>query len=535
MLREISAWDQIGFPILTFMLFIPLAGAVAVGFLKNARAVRFTAFAVTFINFVFSLCLFARFELGTDAMQFVEQHAWIPPLGIGYHLGIDGISLFLVILTALLFLFVILFSWDSIEEDFGIYALVLLVLETAMMGVFLALDLVLFFFFWEGMLIPLYFLIKTWGRGPNREYAALKYIVYTLTGSVLMLVGFIMLYLNYHDYAVSEGLPVLYSFDFLNLLTAPVPPDKQVVIFFLIFLGFAFKGPIVPFHTWLPDVMKDGPISVAVILGAVKMATYGLLRFNIPLLPEAAHRLAPVMMLLAVIGIVYGALIAFSRTDLMALMAYSGISHLGFVVLGLFSLNSLGLKGGLFHMINLGVSAGGMMFIVGFLVRRRKSTAIASFHGWAKQVPFLTAVFLVIALASMAVPGTNVFISEFLVLAGVFGANVFYAALGVCGVVIGAAYILFLYGRVMLGEGDPGAARPADLNIREAAIGVLLAMVIVFFGLYPSPVLNRIEPSVLTVSRRLESGYHDKLVVKVSPEAERRGQGPTGRPESGSR
>jgi NADH-quinone oxidoreductase subunit M len=517
------------------MLFLPLGGALLIGLLRENRRAQWVALAVTLLNFVLSIFLFTRFELGTDAMQFVEQHSWIPPLGISYHLGVDGISLFLVILTALLFFLVVLFSWDAIEERVRMYALVLMVLETAMLGVFLALDLVLFFFCWEGMLIPLYFLIKIWGDGPRRDASALKYIVYTLTGSVLMLVGFIMLYLNYHDYALQNSLSAPYSFDLLNLLMAPVPPEKQLLIFFLIFLGFAFKGPIVPFHTWLPDVMKDGPIAVAVILGAVKMSTYGLLRFNLPLLPEAAHQAAPVMMLLAVIGILYGAFIAISRADLMTLMAYSGISHLGFVVLGLFSLNALGLKGGLFHMINLGVSAGGMMFIVGFLVRRRRSTAIASFSGWAKRVPFLAVIFLIIAMAAIAVPGTNVFVSEFLLLAGVFKANVAYAALGVCGVVIGAAYILFLYGRVMLSDDDHSAApNMLDLNRREAAIGIILAILIVFFGIYPLPVLNRIEPSVMTVTRRLESGYHiDKLVVKASPDEKKRMNGTALYPSKG--
>jgi len=520
-LKEILAGDQIGFPVLSLMLFLPLIGALVIGWLREARLIRWAALIIALVNVIFSLVLFSGFELGTDAVQFVERYSWIPLLGISYHVGVDGISLFLVILTALLFLLVILFSWDTIEEQVRTYAMVLLVLETAMLGVFLAMDLVLFFFFWEGMLIPMYFLIKVWGHGPQRDYAALKYIVYTLIGSVLMLVGFILLYLNYHDYAVQQSLSPLYSFDVLDLLAAPVPSEKQLLIFFLMFFGFAFKGPIVPFHTWLPDVMKDGPIAVAVILGGIKMSTYGLLRFNLPLLPEAAHRAAPIMMTLAVIGIVYGAFIAFSRADLMSLMAYSGISHLGFVVLGLFALNPLGLQGSLFHMINLGISAGGMMFIVGFLVRRQQSTAIDSFKGWGKRVPFLGLAFLIIALASIAMPGTNVFISEFLVLAGAFKAQPLYAAVSVIGVVLGAAYILFLYGRVMLGDDEQSdTAGLPDLNRREAAIGIILAILIVFMGIYPLPVLNRIEPSILTISQRLNGAYQSKIVVKTLPYAD---------------
>jgi NADH-quinone oxidoreductase subunit M len=519
-LKEILASDQIGFPILSLMIFLPLVGAMVIGLLRTVRWIRWVALVITFVNFVFSIFLFARFELGTDAMQFVEQLSWIPLLGISYHIGVDGISLFLVILTALLFLLVILFSWDTIEEQFRTYALILMLLETALLGIFLAMDLILFFFCWEGMLIPMYFLIKVWGSGPHRDYAALKYIVYTLIGSVLMLVGFILLYLNYHDYALDQNLSQLYSFDLLKLLTVPVPPEKQLLIFFLIFVGFAFKGPIIPFHTWLPDVMKNGPIAAAVILGGVKMSTYGLLRFNLPLLPEAAHQAAPLMMTLALIGIVYGAFIALSRGDLMTLMAYSGISHLGFVVLGLFTLNPLGLQGGLFHMINLGLSAGGMMFIMGFLIRRQHSTTIAAFGGWAKRVPFLALIFLIICLASIAVPGTNVFISEFLVLAGVFKTNLLYAAIGICGVVLGAAYMLFLFGRVMLGNSEQhGAANLLDLNRREAAIGIVLAVLIIVLGLYPMPVLKRIEPSILMVAQRLDSGRDSKLIVEASPHA----------------
>ena len=527
MLTEILKGDQIGFPILSLMLFLPLAGAMAIGWLREGRWIRRIALAVALMNVIFSLLLFAVFELGTDAIQFVERYSWIPPLGINYHVGVDGISLFLVILTALLFFLVILFSWDTIQEQVRTYFLVLLVLETAMLGVFLAMDLILFFFFWEGMLIPLYFLIKVWGNGPHRDYAALKYIVYTLTGSVLMLVGFILLYLNYHDYALQQNLPLPYSFDLMDLLAAPVPPEKQLLIFFLMFFGFAFKGPIVPFHTWLPDVIKDGPIAVAVILGGIKMSTYGLLRFNLSLLPEAAHQAAPIMMTLAVIGIVYGAFIAFSRRDLMSMMAYSGISHLGFVVLGLFALNPLGLQGSLFHMINLGLSAGGMMFIVGFLIRRQQSTSIASFKGWGKRVPFLAVVFLIIALASIAAPGTNVFVSEFLVLAGAFKAQPAYAAISVVGVVLGAAYILFLYGRVILGDSKPSREQPnieglLDLNRGEAAIGIILAILIVFLGIYPLPVLNRIEPSILTIAKRLDGNYQSKVVVKASPYTDQR-------------
>jgi NADH-quinone oxidoreductase subunit M len=526
MLKEISAGDQIGFPILSLMIFLPLAGAIVIGWLREVRWIRRLALAVASVNFGLSIFLFARFEKGTDAMQFVEHVAWVPPLGIGYHVGVDGISLFLVILTALLFALLFLFSWDMIGQQFRTFALTLLVLETAVLGIFSALDFVLFFFCWEGMLIPMYFLIKIWGSGPRRDDAALKYIVYTLIGSVLMLVGFILVYLNYHDYALLHHLAQPYSFDLLTLLTVPVPPERQLLIFVLLFFGFGFKGPIIPFHTWLPDVMEDGPIAVAVILSGVKMATYGLLRFNLSLLPEASHQVAPIMMTLAVIGIVYGAFIAISRLDLMTLMAYSGISHLGFVVLGLFTLNSLGLQGSLLHMINLGISGGGMMFIMGFLLRRQPSTAIAAFGGWAKRAPFLAMIFLAVSLASIAVPGTNVFISEFMILAGVFKTHLMYAAIGVGGVVLGAVYILSLYGRVMLGNnGQPSAANLFDLNRREATIGIILAALIIVLGLYPRPVLERLGPSIQTVAQRLDGGDDRRAIVKASPEADQRRPG----------
>ncbi len=497
--------EQIGFPILTLMLFLPVAGAVSLWMRKDPRGARVEALVLSLAVLALSLLLFLNFATGIPAMQFVEHSPWIVPLGIGYHLGIDGISLFLVILTALLTVLTLLYSWDRVREHLREYLICLLILESTMIGVFVSLDLILFFVFWELMLIPMYFLIKTWGSGPEREYAALKYVVYNLTGSVLMLVGFIILYLNYHDWAIQLRGLAPYSFNYQKLLHAPVSFDKQLWIFGLIFLGFAVKGPIVPFHTWLPNAMLQGPIAVSVMLSGVKLGSYGLLRFNLPLTPEASQSAVPFMMALALIGLIYGAFIALSQPNLMVMMAYAGISHLGFVTVGLFALNPIGIGGALLQMVNLGIAGAGLIFIVGFLMDRRGSLDLNDYGGLAKQAPRLATVSVIIVLASLAFPGTNVFIGEFMVLVGAFKTYWVYAAIGVAAVILGAAYMLSMYRQVMLGGIEkPEVAAMPDLNNREAVIAGTMVILILWIGLYPAPLLSRMEPSVRAVVDRLE-------------------------------
>jgi NADH-quinone oxidoreductase subunit M len=511
--------EQIGFPILTLLIFLPVAGAVSLWLRKDARGAMAEALIVSLIELALSLLLFVRFESGVPTMQFVEHISWIAPLGIGYHVGLDGISLFLVILTTLMTALTVIYSWDRVREQLRGYLICLLILESTMIGVFVSLDLILFFVFWELMLIPMYFLIKTWGSGPEREHAALKYVVYNLTGSVLMLVGFIILYLNYHDWAIQfQGLAP-YSFNYQKLLHAPVSFDKQIWIFGLVFLGFAVKGPIVPFHTWLPSVMLQGPIAVSVMLSGVKLGSYGLLRFNLPLTPEASLLAVPLMMALALFGLIYGAFIALSQPNLMVMMAYAGISHLGFVTVGLFAMNQVGIEGALLQMVNLGIAGAGMIFVAAFLMDRRGSLDLNDFGGLAKRAPRFTTLSTVIVLASLAFPGTNVFLGEFMVLVGAFKAYWVYAAIGVAAVILGAAYMLGMYGSVMMGKIEkPGIASMTDLNGRETLIAGTLVVLILWIGLYPAPLLSRMKPSVRAVVERLETAtVPSSAVVQIDP------------------
>jgi len=519
-LGEIFAVDQIGFPILTLIIFLPAVTALLIAFLKDEMEVRVFAASATFISFLLSVLLPIFFIRDTDQMQFVEHLDWIPAIGASYHLGVDGISLLLFILTAFLSFLVVVFSWTGIAHSLKQYLICLLVLETTMLGVFAAIDLLLFFLFWEIMLLPMYFLVKIWG-GERRDYASLKFVLYTLLGSVLMLIGFVILFLNYQEYAQLHGLPKQISFDLLDLLKVPISEEKQVHIFLLLFFGFAFKVPMFPFHTWLPDAHVEAPTAGSVLLAGVllKMGTYGFVRFSLPLLPFASHALAPFMLVLAVIGIVYGALLALAQTDMKKLIAYSSISHLGFVVLGIFTLNEDGISGGVIQMINHGVSTAGLFFVVGFLYLRRHTKEISQFGGLAKQVPILAGFYLLIALSSLAFPGTNGFVGELLIL---FGAakmtNLLYLIPAIFGVLLGAAYTFWLYQRVMLGEivHEENRTLP-ELNRREIGICATLAVVILWMGFYPMPFVKISEGSVGYVLSRLSAGPLDetnKLLAK---------------------
>jgi len=507
MVQEIFASDQIGFPVLSLMVFLPLVGAIVIGLLREDRWIRWVAMLITVLNFGFSILLFARFERGTASIQFAEQAHWISPLGISYHVGVDGINLLLVLLTTLLFVLIILLSWDTIKQQFRTYALSLMIVETAVLGVFLSLDLVLFFFFWEMMLIPMYFLIKVWG-GARRDYAALKYVVYTLTGSVLMLVGIIVLFLNYHDYAVIHRLPQRYSFDYLQLLTVPISVQKQIWIFSLLFFGFAFKVPMVPFHTWLPDAHVEAPTAGSVILAGLllKMGSYGFLRYSLSLVPDASIRFMPIILTMSVIGIIYGAFLAMVQGDMKKLIAYSSISHMGFVMMGLFALNYQGIQGSLVLMINHGLSTAGLFIVVGFIYERMHTRYISDFGGLSKQIPVFAFFYLIITLSSLGLPGTSGFVGEFLVLLGTFKARWLYAALGVLGVIFGAIYLLWLYQRVMYGSPKTERAPLTDLSPRETAIVVALAIGIFWIGLYPAPFLRVIDGSVQAVVERIDHG-----------------------------
>ncbi len=506
-LGEIFTMHQIGFPILTLIVFLPILTALYLSRLKDEGEMRIFAASATLLTFLISLLLPIFFQRGIADTQFVERLPWIPTLGASYHLGVDGISLLLVNLTTFLSFLVVVFSWEGIAHSFKQYLICLLALETTMLGVFVSLDLLLFFLFWEIMLIPMYFLIKVWG-GERRDYASLKFVLYTLLGSVLMLIGFVILYLNYHEFAMQNALPRKYSFDLLDLLKAPITPGKQIGVFLLLFFGFAFKVPMFPFHTWLPDAHVEAPTAGSVLLAGVllKMGTYGFVRFSLPLLPQASQALAPLMLMLAVIGIVYGALLALAQNDMKKLIAYSSISHLGFVILGIFTLNKTGISGGMIQMINHGISTSGLFLVVGFLYNRCHTKLIAKFGGLAKPVPILAGFYLLISLSSLAFPGTNGFVGELLILLGAAENHLPYLIPAIFGVLLGAAYLFWLYQRVMLGEVTEENATLIDLNRREIGICAALTAVILWVGIYPTPFVRITDGSVGYLISRMEAG-----------------------------
>ncbi len=522
-----SAELTFGFPILSMLLFFPLLGAIVLWLLDDDALIKNAALAVAGLELVLACILLLDFVPDSAAMQFVERVAWIPPLGIGYHLGVDGISILFVGLTAFLTVLIVLYSWDTVRHQIKAYFVALLALETTVVGVFVSLDLILFFVFWELMLIPSYFLIKLWGGGAERQYAALKYVLYTLLGSVFMLVGIVLLDLNYHEWAVTRHIEPAYTFDFLQLLTTPIPLDRQVLIFWLLFMGLAFKAPMFPFHTWLPDALLEGPIGMAVMLAGIKLGTYGFIRFSLPLLPEASKSegVVVVMMTLALIAILYGAIVALIQPDFRRLLAFSSISHLGFVVVGLFALNFQGLQGSLLTMINLGFSTAGLFFLAGFLYQRRQTTNLSAFGGLAKKVPLLATFLLIIGLASIGLPGTNGFVGEFLILLGAFKAYWLYGAIAVTGVIFGAAYFLWYYERAMFGPLAQGLSHAiADLNGRELVISVSLSVMIFWIGLYPAPFLRIMNGSVQALVDRLEQGSavaEQPSAVSIRPSAQR--------------
>lgn len=520
MTEEILVAQQAGYAILSLLIFLPLLAGVVVWRLRDERRIRQVGLGTTLVLFLISLQLYFDFVPGTAAMQFVENILWIAPLGIHYHLGVDGISVFFILLTTLLSFLVMLYSVDERNQNLRIYVLCVLALEGIVIGIFSALDLVLFFFFWEIMLLPTYFLIKVWGREETKEYAALKYILYNLAGSVLMLLAIAILFLNYHDFAIAQGWPETYSTDLLRMMAVPLSVDKQIWVFVLFLFGFAVKAPILPFHTWLPDALFAGPVATSVILAGIKLGTYGFLRFSLPLAPEASMAFVPLMMVLGLAAILYGGVIALMQTDLRRMMAYSSIGHLGFVVIGLFALNHHGLQGSLIQMLSLGVTTAGLFFIIGFLCNRGLSMDVRQLGGLARPLPVLATITLIMALGSVGLPGTSGFVGEFLILLGAFEAHWLYAAIGVIGIILGAAYMLWMYEQGIFGKTDTARVQHlTDLNLREWVVGGILVLLIFWIGIYPAPFLNVINPSIEGVVQRLDQGASVVVAEEsVSPE-----------------
>jgi NADH-quinone oxidoreductase subunit M len=487
-------------PILTMLVLLPLAGGVLVLLLGPGRPglVRQVALGVSLVTFVVSLVLWWQFDPASADYQFVERHQWLPEFGVSYHVGVDGISLLLVVLTTFLTPISLLCSWQSVEQRVREFAFFMLVLEAAMIGVFISVDLFLFYLFWDAMLIPMYFLIGVWGYD-RRIYAAIKFMLYTMAGSVLMLVAIIWI-AYYHQAAT--GVP---SFDLENLLALNIPAALQTWLFLAFAVAFAIKVPLFPFHTWLPDAHVEAPTAGSVLLAGVllKMGTYGLLRFAFPLFPQAAQVFAPWIAMLAVIGIVYGALVAMVQPDMKKLVAYSSVSHLGFVVLGICALNLNGAQGAVYQMLAHGISTGGLFLIVGMLSDRRHTRLISEFGGLKGVMPKLVAAFLLITLASVALPGLNGFVGEFLILLGSFTGGFdpaharYYTAVAASGVILSAVYMLWMFQRVNYGPVTNAKNRGLrDLSVREWFVIAPICAAAIVMGVVPGVFLKPMEPAV---------------------------------------
>ncbi len=512
--------------LLSLVIFLPLLGVIAIALLRGMgpSVIKGIAFVISLLTFVISIGLYTGYdetatdtafqeETATDtAFQLVTKQNWISGLGISYHIGIDGISLWLILLTTFLTPICILAAWNSVEKGLSGFMMSLLALETGMLGVFCSLDLFLFFVFWESMLIPMYFLIGIWG-GERRIYATIKFVLYTMAGSALMLVGILALYFQNGD-----------SFD-LTTLSGRGQFNHDSLLFLAFFVAFAIKVPLFPFHTWLPDAHVEAPTVGSVILAGVllKMGTYGIVRFCLPLFPEAAALHTPWIVTLAVIGIIYGALVAMVQPDLKKLVAYSSVSHLGFVVLGLFSQNHDAIQGSVLQMVNHGLSTGALFLLVGMLYERRHSRMIVDFGGLAKGMPIFATFFLIVTLSSIGLPGLNGFVGEFMILLGSFFQGAFskwYVVFATTGVILAAVYMLWMYQRVMLGKPDKTNETLPDLNSREIAVLVPILVFIVWIGVYPNTFLDKMNTSVGEVAAKVQVSPNTPAVGQVNNHGE---------------
>ncbi len=488
--------------VLPVIIFLPLVGAAAIALIASSRSevLKPVAVATSAATGALTLWLMAAFDKHDGGFQFTQLTEWIDSAGISWHVGVDGISLFLVVLTGLLFPIAIV-ACDP-PHDAKAYYIWMLVLETGCLGVFLALDLVLFFLFFEVVLIPMYFLIGKWGH-ENRKYAATKFFLFTMLGSALMLVGMLVLALLT---ARETGNAVTFNVLELAESAGELPTITARWIFLSFVLAFAVKVPLFPVHTWLPDAHTEAPTAGSVILAGVllKLGTYGLVRFGLYLFPEASRYFAPLLFTLGVIGILYGAVVATMQRDLKRLVAYSSVAHLGFIVLGIFSINTEGIEGGLLQMVNHGLSTGALFLLVGFIYERRHTRQISEMIGLQKAAPVLAAVFTVVMLSSVGLPGLNGFVGEFLILAGAFVAHRWWAVVAAAGVILAALYLLWAYQRVFHGTPDDANRSMPDLNWQEKLVMVPLVGLIVFLGVYPKPVIERMEPAVNELISHME-------------------------------
>ncbi len=483
------------FPVLALMVLMPTLAAIVIALIPKNRSelVYPLALTLSFLPLAVVGYVLWEFQVGEPGYQFTQQVLWYEPWGVSWNVGVDGISLLLLALTAVLFPISIAAS-KSIEKNQKMYMVAMLLLETGMLGVFVALDLLLFFVFFEITLVPMYLLIGLWGSG-NRVYAAVKFFIYTALGSALMLTGIIWL-----------G-SITGTFDFTRILDASLTSDQQAWLFLGFAVAFAVKVPIFPFHTWLPDAHTEAPTAGSVLLAGVllKLGTYGFIRFNLTLFPDAAVRFAPWLAGLAVVGIIYGAIVAIVQPDVKRLVAYSSVSHLGFIILGIFAMTNQGLTGGVIQMVNHGLSTGALFLLIGMIYERRHTRQIADYGGIAKVMPVFAGLFLFSIFASAGLPGLNGFIGEFKILLGSYLRFPLAAILGATGVILAAVYLLWAYERVFTGPVvHKENEKLLDLSKREVLIIAPLAVLILFLGVYPKPALDRIEPAVAEVLERIE-------------------------------
>lgn len=500
-LLAVEAGEQASFAVLPALILTPLLAAAIIAVLPKHREsdIRIVALLGSTITGAISVWMLADFDKAEAGYQFVVSQTWVADLGLSWSLGVDGISLFLVVMTGILFPVGMLAT--QAHHDPKPYYIWIMILMSGSMGVFLALDILLFFMFFEIVLVPMYFLIGGWGHG-NRVYAALKFFLYTMAGSALMLVGILSLVF------LTRNATGVITFDLQTLAEAQALSTNAARLVLISFaMAFAVKVPLVPFHTWLPDAHTEAPTIGSVILAGVmlKLGTYGFLRFGLYLFPQAAHDLAPIFLTLGVVGIVYGAVVATVQKDLKRLIAYSSVAHLGFIILGIFSLNTQGIEGGLLQMVNHGVSTGALFILVGWIYERRHTREIAALSGLQKAAPVMAGVFTVVMLSSIGLPGLNGFVGEFLILLGAFSGAKWWAVVATSGVILAALYLLWAYQRVFHGEATGDNATMKDISLSEfLSLAPLLAL-IVFMGVYPKPVLERMEPSVQALVSHIEA------------------------------
>ncbi|MEW6508598.1 MAG: NADH-quinone oxidoreductase subunit M [Bacteroidota bacterium] len=496
--------------LLTYLLLAPIAGSILVLFFRKEqiKIVRWFGLTVSLIAFVISLIVYFGFDSNRSDFQFIHQVLWISSLNVSYNVGVDGISLLLVLLTTFLTPLTLLSTWNTIEKNVKMFTFSMLFLEAGMLGVFISLDIFLFYIFWEAMLIPMYFIIGIWG-GERRIYASIKFFIYTMVGSLFMLVAIIWLAVYASDMTgkFTTNLLELYK------VGPTIPHQIQGWMFFAFFLSFAIKVPLFPLHTWLPDAHVEAPTAGSVILAGVllKMGTYGILRYCLPLFPQSAINYAPLIAVLAIIGIIYGALVSMVQTDIKKLVAYSSVSHLGFVVLGTFAMTIEAVQGAVIQMVNHGLSTGALFLLVGVIYERTHRRDIAYYGGIAKIVPIYAVALMIASLSSIGLPGLNGFIGEFLILIGTFKSSVlnnwWYTIFASTGVIFAAVYLLWMYQRVVLGpvKNPQLKNQLTDMNARELVVLIPIFIFIVWIGIYPSTFLNMTEESTKSILQHVNS------------------------------